>query len=64
VSTNATELEYFPETEETQENLPYPWKSFHLLPDHRQMAITGPNGIWLLTLKKHDKSENTAKVSP
>ena len=64
VSTNTTDLEYFPESEETQGNASCAWKSFHFLHDSGQMAIAGPNGIWLLTLKKHDKSENTAKVSP
>jgi len=64
VSTNAAGLEYFPTSEETQGAIPNAWKSFHLLRDRGQMAIVGPNGIWLLTLKKHEGSADTSKVSP
>jgi hypothetical protein len=64
VSTNTTDLEYFPESEETQGNASYAWKSFHFLRDSGQMAIAGPNGIWLLTLKTHETSADTSKDSP
>jgi hypothetical protein len=64
VSTNAAGLEYFPTSEETQGAIPNAWKSFHLLRDRGQMAIVGPKGIWLLTLKPHETSENASKVSP
>jgi hypothetical protein len=64
VSTNAADLEYFPESEETQGIAPYTWKSFHPFRDRGQIAIAGPNGIWLLTLKKHEGSADTSKVSP
>jgi hypothetical protein len=64
VSTNATDLEHFPESEETYGNLLDMWKSFHLLRDRGQMAIANPHGIWLLNLKKHEASEDASKDSP
>ncbi|MGO9610449.1 MAG: PQQ-binding-like beta-propeller repeat protein [Verrucomicrobiia bacterium] len=64
VSTNAADLEYFPTSKETQGLSPFAWKSFHLLRDRGQMAIAGPNGIWLLNLKKHEASEDAPKDSP
>jgi len=64
VSTNAAGLEYFPASKETQGAVPFAWKSFHLLGNRGQMAIAGPGGIWLLTLKTHETSVDASKVSP
>jgi hypothetical protein len=64
VSTNAEALEYFPASKETQGHVPFEWKSFHLLGNHGRMAIAGPGGIWLLTLKTHETSVDATKDSP
>ena len=64
VSTNATGLEYFPGSREMHGGMPFTWKSFHLLGNHGPMAVAGPEGIWLLTLKAPEMPETTSKDSP
>jgi hypothetical protein len=64
VSTNAAALEYFPASKETTGAAPFAWKSYHLLGGHGRMAVAGPNGIWLLTLKSHETSAGLSKDSP
>ena len=64
VSTNAAALEYFPASKEIAGAAPFAWKSYHLLGGRGRMAIAGPNGIWLVTLKSHETSAGVSKDSP